>query len=339
MNTTLDNAQVRAIQRSLHQAVAKYGRPSLGKAFCQIINTVLPYLALWVVMIVLVNKGYPYWLTLALSVVASVLLVRIFIIFHDCCHGSFFASRTANRVLGYAASVLLFTPYDEWRRAHVIHHATTGDLDQRGLGDVWTMTVNEYLAASRLTRLSYRFIRNPFVIFVLGPLFMFLIAQRYTNKGAKRRQHFSVQFTNLSLVVLLAIAYFTIGLKTYLLIQLPITFMAGAVGVWLFYVQHQFTGVYWARHDEWDPVRAALVGSSYYRLPRILQWCTGNIGLHHIHHAYPSVANYNLRRCLEETPALAVIEPLTMRESLKSICLNLWDEKDQKMVSFRSLRS
>ncbi|MBI5092994.1 MAG: fatty acid desaturase [Candidatus Hydrogenedentes bacterium] len=338
MGALPDKVQIRTIQRSLHQSVLKYGRPNMKKALGQLLDTLVPYLLLWAIMIYLSKAGYSYWIILTLTVVAAVLLVRTFIVFHDCCHCSFLASRTANHVLGYALSVLVFTPYDDWRRAHVIHHATTGDLDQRGLGDVWTMTVDEYLAAPRLTRLQYRLARNPLVIFGLGPLFMFLIAQRYCNKGSRRRERVSVIFTNLALIAVVTIACLTIGAKTYLLIQLPITFVSGAAGLWLFYIQHQFTGVYWARHETWDPIRAALIGSSYYRLPKVLQWCTGNIGLHHIHHAYPGVPNYNLQRCLDETPDLHVVEPLTIRGSLESLRLNLWDEKTQTMVSFRTLR-
>lgn len=322
-----------------HRALSKYEQPNLRKAVWQLLDTGVPYLTLWVLMALMVQQGYPYWMTLALAVVAAGLLVRIFIFFHDCCHGSFFASRRANRILGYVSGILTFTPYEDWRRAHAGHHATAGDLDRRGVGDVRTMTVEEYLAAPTLKRLAYRLYRNSFVMFGLGPACLSLIAHRFPHKGGGKRERHSVMFINLVVLGFIGVVSVTIGVRTYLLIQLPIMLIAGTIGVWLFYVQHQFEGVYWARHQEWDPLRAALEGSSYYKLPKVLQWFTGNIGLHHIHHVRPRIPNYNLQQCCDDILALQAVEPLTIRRSIKSLWLNLWDEKEQKLVSFRSTKT
>jgi omega-6 fatty acid desaturase (delta-12 desaturase) len=270
--------------------------------------------------------------------VTSGLFVRIFIFFHDCGHGSFFASRQTNKILGYITGILTFTPYEDWRHAHAVHHATAADLDRRGVGDLWTMTVEEYLASSNRKRLAYRIYRNPFIMFGLGPTVVFLITQRLPHKGAGRRERQSVWITNGAILAILVLAHLTIGLRTYLLIQIPIILIAGAAGIWLFYVQHQYEGVYWARHEEWDPVKAALRGSSYYKLPKVLQWFTGNIGLHHIHHLRPRVPNYHLQQCYDELSVMQTVDALTLRRSINSLWLKLWDEDHQKMISFRTLK-
>ena len=331
--------RTKVVKPNWYQTLSKYGQSNLQKAIWQLLNTLIPYFALWVLMVHTVHQRYSYWITLALVVVAAALLVRIFIFFHDCCHGSFFASRRANRILGYISGILTFTPYEDWRRSHAGHHATAGDLDRRGVGDIWTLTVKEYLAAPRPKRLAYQLFRNPVVMFGLGPAVVFLIAQRFSHKGARKRERYSVIFTNLAILAIIGMAGLTIGLRAYLLIQLPIMLIAGAIGVWLFYVQHQFEGVYWARHEAWDPMRAALEGSSYYRLPEVLQWFTGNIGLHHIHHLRPRIPNYNLQQCYNDVPAMQAVEPLTIRRSIKSLWMNLWDEEQQKLASFRSLKA
>ena len=333
------DAKIQDPKPSWRQAISTYNQPSLGKAIWQLLNTFIPYLILWGLMIYTIQQAYPYWVTLALIVLAAALLVRIFIFFHDCCHHSFFASRRMNRILGYVSGILTFTPYEAWQHSHAVHHATAGNLDRRGVGDIWTLTVEEYLAAPRRKQLAYRFYRNPGVMFGLGPAFVFLIGQRFFLKKASKRERYSVIITNLALAVIIVVASLTIGLRTYFLIQLPIMLIAGAAGVWLFYVQHQFEGVYWARHEAWDPIKAALEGSSYYKLPKLLQWCTGNIGLHHIHHVRPRIPNYNLQKCYDDIPALQAVEPLTIRKSLKSLRMNLWDEKQQQLVGFGSLKT
>ena len=321
----------------LFEALSPYQQPDLRKAIWQLVNTFVPYLALWIAMVLMLNRGVSYWTVLPLILVAGAFLVRIFIFFHDCCHGSFFASRRANRILGYVTGILTFTPYDEWRHSHARHHATVADLDRRGEGDVWTMTVVEYREAPLMKRLAYRFYRTPIVTFGLGPAFMFLLAHRFASKGAAQRERVSVIVTNLAIAAILVLAGFTIGLRTYLLIQVPIMLVAGALGVWLFYVQHVFEGVYWARHETWDSMRAAMEGSSYYKLPAVLQWVTGNIGFHHIHHIRPRIPNYHLQASYEAIPFLRTVEPVTIRGSLKSLRMNLWDEEYQRMVSFSAL--
>ena len=320
-----------------HQDVARYAHSNQRKAIWQLVDTLGPYIGLWILMVYTIKAGVSYWVTLALAVVAAAFLVRIFIFFHDCCHGSFFSSSRANTALGYLTGILTFTPYHSWRRSHVRHHATSGNLDRRGVGDIWTMTVEEYRAAPRRTRIAYRLYRNPLILFGFGPAVSFLIAQRFFPKEAKRREQVSVLVTNLAILAIVVLASLTIGFWTYLLIQLPVILVAGALGIWLFYVQHQYEGVYWARDEAWNFTKAALEGSSYYRLPKVLQWFTGNIGLHHIHHLRPRIPNYRLQECYDQVPAMQAVQPLTIGKSLKSLRLNLWDEEQQALVSFRSL--
>jgi omega-6 fatty acid desaturase (delta-12 desaturase) len=320
------------------KTVAKYARADLRKATWQIIDTFVPYFVLLAIMIYTVKRGYPYWITLALCIPTAAMLTRIFIIFHDCCHKSFFTSRRANTIFGYITGIVTLTPYEDWWHAHARHHATFGDLDRRGVGDIWTLTADEYKTASPLKRLAYWLYRNPLVMFGLGPSFLFFASFRYPQKGAGKRQRTSVIVTDIAILVIIITAGVTIGLRTYLLAQLPCMIVAATAGIWLFYVQHQFEGVRWARHEDWDRIRAALEGSSYYKLPRVLQWVTCNIGFHHVHHIDPRIPNYNLQRCYDEVIDLQKVKPLTIRRSLKSLRMNLWDEQQQKLVSFRSLR-
>ena len=332
-----NDAEVKTAKPAWYWIAAKYGKSNLRKSSWQLLNTFGPYGLLWALMIFAVQWEYPHWITLALALVAGGVLVRVFILFHDCCHGSFFASRRANTILGYVAGVLTFTPFEDWRHAHNRHHATAGDLDRRGAGDIWTMTTEEYLAAPLRKRLAYRFYRNPFILLGPGALLLFLFLQRFPKKGAGIRERRSVFYTNLAILLIVGMATWTIGLPAYLLIQLPIIMIAGSVGLWLFYIQHQFETVYWVRHDSWDPMRVALEGSSYFKLPKILQWFTGNIGLHHIHHVRPSIPNYNLQQCQDAVPAFQTVKPITLKTSFRSLRLSLCDVKNQKLVSFRSL--
>ena len=235
----------------------KYEKPDAPKAVWQLLNTVVPYIALWGVMIWMIRTGVPYWKTIPLIVIASGLLVRIFIFFHDCCHNSFFASRTANKVSGFICGVLIFTPFEDWRHKHAGHHATSADLDRRGIGDIWTMTVSEYLAAPRSKQILYRLFRNPVVLFGLGPPIVFILSHRFAFKGDGPRERRSIAMTNLALVAVLGALFFTIGWRTYLMIQVPTMSLASAVGVWLFYGSNSSRKTT-ARHEEWDPIRAAL---------------------------------------------------------------------------------
>ena len=323
----------------LQKITLPYQQPDLRKALWQVVDTLIPYSLLWYLMVRTVQRGYPYGITLALAAIASAFLTRTFIIFHDCTHSAFFASRHANTALGYICGILTFTPYEEWRRTHAIHHVTVADLDRRGTGDVWTMTVDEFQAAPRRVRLAYRVLRNPLALLGLGPIFDFLLFYRFAGKGAQKRERTSVYITNAALLAIMVVASLIIGLRTYVLVQLPVVFITGACGIWLFYVQHQFEGVYWSRHEAWDPLRAALEGSSHYQLPGVLQWVSGHIGMHHIHHIRPRIPNYNLLCCYDEIPALQAVRPLSIGRSLKSLRLTVYDEQRGQLVSFRSLRA
>ena len=316
--------------------VAQYQKPSTGKALWQIVNTLGPYSILWYLMYR--SLAVSWWITLPLAMLAGAFLVRVFIIFHDCGHGSFFKSGRANDVTGFIAGVLTLTPYYHWRWEHAIHHASAGHLDRRGTGDVWTMTVREYLESSRWRRFSYQLARNPIVLFVIAPLYLFVIRQRFPAAQANPRERMSVHWMNLAILGMAAALSWIYGLKAYLLIQLTAMAVAGGAGVWLFYVQHQFEDVYWERGDKWDFKAAALEGSSFYKLPKILQWFSGNIGFHHIHHLSSRIPNYNLERCHNAHPIFQEVKPITPVSSLKSLTLRLWDEKLRKLVGYRHVR-
>lgn len=313
-----------------------YRRPSTTRALWQVANTVIPYLLLWA--LVKPAASISLWLIVPLAVVAGALLVRIFIVFHDCAHGSFFESSRANRVVGFVAGVMTFTPFDHWRWEHGIHHQSAADLDKRGTGDVWTLTVQEYLEASRWKRFSYRLARSPIVLFVVAPLFVFAVRQRWPSPRAGARERRSVHWTNLAIVVLMIALIPVHGVVPYLLMQGIAMGVASGAGVWLFYVQHQFEGVYWERSANWSYAAAALRGSSYYRLPRVLQWFSGNIGFHHIHHLSARIPNYNLQRCHEAHPMFERVRPLTLTDSFRSAALRLWDEETGTLVAFSHLR-
>lgn len=319
--------------------VRAFGKADRHKAILQLIDTLGPYLALWAVMILAIRQGWSPWIVVGLAVVASALLIRTFIIFHDCCHGSFFASRRANRIWGTITGTLALTPYDDWRKDHVRHHGTAGDLDNRGTGDVQTMTVAEYRSATPWQRLSYRVYRHPLIMFGIGPFSSFVVGPRTAGKDADRPTRTGVWITNLGLLAFVAIGWATIGLLPYLALQIGIVWLAGVFGIWLFYVQHQFEGVYWARHDDWDPYRAAMEGSSHYDLPKLLQWISGNIGFHHIHHLSPTIPNYRLQACYDAIPEAREGKRLTLRTSLNCLGLALYDEDQGRLIRFRDLRA
>ena len=327
----------KAAPTSWQAIVAKYQNPDLRRSIWQVINTVVPYFALLVAMYF--SLGYSYWLTLLLALPAGGLLTRIFIIFHDCGHGSFFKSMRANNILGMICGLLVFVPYYQWRFEHAIHHATSGDLDRRGTGDITTLTVQEYLARSRWERFKYRVYRNPFVLLGVGPAYTFLISQRFTLAGARKRERYSVYYTNLIILAIVVTMSLTIGLTTYLLIQLPVALIGATAGIWMFYIQHQFDGTYWEHHEDWDYATAALRGSSYFKLPKVLQWFTGNIGLHHIHHLSSRIPNYALQQCHDENPVFQEVTTITLWSSLKSLRLNLWDEERRQLVGFGYLKT
>jgi omega-6 fatty acid desaturase (delta-12 desaturase) len=331
------NPETQAGNSAWKEIVARYQKPSVGRAVWQIVNTLVPFVGLWYLMYL--SLAVSYWLVVPLAFLAGAFLVRMFIIFHDCGHGSFFKSRIANNILGAITGVLTFTPYYHWRWEHALHHSSSGDLDRRGTGDVWTLTVQEYLESSRWKRFAYRLARNPFVLFVLAPLFLFLIWQRIPNPKASGREQRSVYWTNLGLLLMAGGLIWVFGWKAYLVIQLVILMASGSAGIWLFYVQHQFEGVYWERAGEWDYATAALKGSSFYKLPKVLQWFSGNIGFHHIHHLSPRIPNYHLEKCHEAEPLFQTVKPVTLFSSFKSFTFRLWDEQRRKLVGYSALRA
>ncbi len=277
-----------------------------------------------------------YWLTLLLSLPAAGFLTRLFIIQHDCGHGCFFHSARANHAVGFILGVLTLTPYQYWRRTHALHHASSGDLDRRELGEIDTLTVAEYLALSRWRRLGYRLYRNMFVLLVLGPLYQFVLKHRLPLDAPRewKREWRSVFATDLALAAIVVTMGLTIGLGRFALVYLPLLVVSGALGVWLFYVQHQFEDTYWENHPDWDFHRAGVQGSSFLDLPAVLHWFTGNIGYHHVHHLSSRIPNYSLRRCMAENPELQEVTRLTLRQGLACGRLKLWDEDARHLVGF-----
>jgi omega-6 fatty acid desaturase (delta-12 desaturase) len=334
------------LERSNAAADAAYWRtllaPYMGgdnrKALFQLLTTAALFFGGW--YLALRSLEISYWLTLLIAVPTSGLLIRLFIFQHDCGHGSFFTSKRANDSVGFAIGVLMMTPYQYWKRTHAIHHGTSGDLDRRSFGDIETLTVKEYLALSRWDRLRYRVYRNLFVLLGVGPFYQFALKHRWPFDIPRswRRERASILYTNLALVAITAVMWASIGFERFLLVQCPIFLLATAAGMWLFYVQHQFEDTYWREHPEWDFHRAGIEGSSYYDLPRLLHWFTGNIGFHHIHHLSSLIPNYSLERCYREIGELQRVTRLTILESLKCARLKLWDEESQRLIGFRELR-
>lgn len=335
--TAVDRVETKPDPQAWKKVVVKYQTPSLGRSSWQIANTLVPYAALWALMYW--SLGVSYWLTVPLVILSAGFMVRTFIIFHDCGHGSFFKSRRANDTWGYITGVLTFAPYYLWRWEHAVHHASSGDLDRRGTGDMWTMTVQEYLEASRWRRFAYRLARNPIIVFVVAPLVLFLIVHRFPFNKSSRRERNSVHWTNLGLLVVGVGMSALFGVKAYLTLQIAVIAVASSAGVWLFYVQHQFEGVYWERGKNWDYATAALQGSSFYKLPKILQWFSGNIGFHHIHHLSPSIPNYLLEKAHQSEPLFQTVKPVTLLSSCKSFTFRLWDEQRRKLVGYSHLRA
>ncbi|HEX5837517.1 MAG TPA: fatty acid desaturase [Anaerolineales bacterium] len=315
--------------------VSKYAYPETWRSLWQIANSLVPFLLMWYAMYRSLEVGY--WLTLLLAVPTAGFMVRCFIIFHDCCHGSFFRSIKANDRLGLVLGVLVLTPYYEWKHDHAIHHATAGDLDRRGIGDVYTMTVEEYLAAPWYKKVGYRIMRNPLILFTVGATIVFAITHRFWRPGAGKRERSSVVWTDLAIAGVAGWLVLEIGWAAFLMVELPVLLVAGGAGVWLFYVQHNFDPTYWERHQSWDFFNAGMDGSSFYKLPKVLQWFTGNIGFHHIHHLSPRIPNYKLEKCHNENPVFQ-IEPLTIRKSMKSLFFRLWDEREKMLVGWEALK-
>ena len=318
-------------------AVAPYARPRLGRSLADVATSVVPYLALSVLMYVALDVSY--LLTLALAVPAAGFLVRTYIVFHDCAHGSFLRSKRGNAWLGTVCGLLVFTPFHRWRHEHAVHHATAGDLDRRGIGDVPTLTVAEYHGLPWRRRLGYRLFRSPLVMFGLGPVYAMILAPRWPSRSSRPRILRNVIATDLALAALIGTLCWLIGWRDYLLVQAPTALLAGTVGVWLFYVQHQFEGTYWRKSDDWSYADAALRGSSYLKLPKVLQFFTGNIGLHHVHHLSTRIPNYNLQRAHDENAIFHDVPTLSLWDGLRTVRLKLWDEDCGRLVTFSQARA
>lgn len=318
--------------------VARFSGGRTARSLWQLANTFIPFFTLWILMYLSLDVSY--LLTLLLAIPTAGLYVRMFIIFHDCGHGSFFKSRKANDWLGRFAGLLTFTPYHFWTHDHAIHHATHGDLDRRGHGDVWTLTVQEYLELPKFKKLLYRLYRNPVVMFGFGPLWVFIIGNRITfGKELWTRDFWSVMLTNIALIATITGLGLLIGFGKLAMVQLPIIWLAGVAGIFMFYVQHQFEDAYWENHENWDFVDAALKGSSFFRLPKVLQWFTGNIGFHHIHHLSPRVPNYNLEKAHAEEELFRDVATITLKDSLKTVNYRIWDEDRKKLVGFSYVKT
>jgi omega-6 fatty acid desaturase (delta-12 desaturase) len=321
--------------RALTLALARYRAPNRTRSILEIVITIVPLTLLWLLMWRSLEIGY--WICLLLAFPAAGFLVRLFMIQHDCGHGAFFRKRLSNDWVGRVIGVLTLTPYDFWRQTHAIHHAGSGNLDRRGWGDVDTLTVREYLARSRFDRWRYRLYRHPMVLFGIGPAYQFLLLQRLPV-GLMRgglRPWLSAMATNVAIAVLSALLVWLIGLGPFLLVHLPVVLIGGAVGVWLFYVQHQFEHTYWRDDQNWNLHDAALHGSSHYELPGILRWFTANIGVHHVHHLCSRIPFYRLPSVLRDHPELTGVGRLTLIQSLSCVRLTLWDESQHRLISFR----
>jgi acyl-lipid omega-6 desaturase (Delta-12 desaturase) len=318
------------------QLCARFAKPSLGRALWQLTSTLPPFALLWALMAWSLYSGWGYGWTLLLALPTAGLYVRLFIIQHDCGHGSYFASRRANHWLGACLGLITLFPFGYWKKTHAVHHGTSGNLDRREFGDIRTLTLKEYRARSRLGRFGYRCYRSMPVLLGLGPVFQFVIKHRvpFDLPLSWKKEWRSVLLNNLMLLFAAVALGLAFSWHTVLLVHLPVVLVAGAMGVWLFYVQHVFEHAYWSRRGNWDYDRAAVAGSSYYDLPRVLHWFTGNIGYHHIHHLAPHIPNYRLRAAFESSPLLQRAPRLTLRSSLQCARMKLWDEDRGRMVGF-----
>ncbi len=327
-----------AVERPFwREALAPYARPRLARSLVDLLTSVVPYLALFVLMYLAL--GVSYLLTLVLALPAAGFLVRTYIVFHDCTHGSFLPSKRANTWLGTTLGLLVFSTFQSWKHNHAVHHATAGDLDRRGVGDVPTITVAEYRARSPRGRLAYRVFRHPFVMFGVGPIFALVVQPRLVPRSARPRIKRSVVATNLALAAAVGALCWLIGWQAYLLVQIPPIMLAGAMGIWLFYVQHQFEDVYWESGERWSYADAALRGSSYLKLPKVLQFFSGNIGLHHVHHLNARIPNYNLQRAHDENAIFHNVPTLSLLDGLRAVRLKLYDEASGRLVTFAEVRA
>ncbi|GAB2565960.1 Delta(5) desaturase DesA [Gracilibacillus alcaliphilus] len=323
-------------QAQLRKDVMPYAKSKTKTSMIQLFNTIPPFFLLW--FVAYQSLAVSIWLSLLCSIFAAGFLVRTFIIFHDCAHQSFFKNTKLNRILGTITGILTHFPFEKWKREHAIHHATSGNLDHRGTGDIWIMTVAEYEKATKWERLQYRLYRNPFIMFGLGPFSLLLYSNRINRKDARKKERWNTYIINLSLIAIYSLIAITLGWQAIVLVQLPIVYIAAALGIWLFYVQHQFEDSYFENESEWDYVKAAVDGSSYYKLPKWLEWMTGSIGYHHVHHLAPKVPNYHLEQAHKQTPPLQKATTITLKTSLESLKFRLYDEERKTFIGFREMK-
>lgn len=328
-----------ASSRNWLEVAQRYRHPDLARSILEIVVTAVPFAALWGAAYICLSVSY--WLSLLFIVPAAVFLVRLFLIQHDCGHGAFFKKRLTNDWVGRALGLLTCTPYDVWKRSHAIHHAHSGNLDHRGIGDINTLTVDEYLSLPWWGRLRYRFYRHPIIMFLVGPAYVFLLQQRlpFGQMGDGWRPWVSAMGTNFGIAALVVLMVWLVGAGDFFMVHAPIVILAATIGVWLFYIQHQFEETYWAEGQEWSQQEAALYGSSFYDLPGALAWLTANIGIHHVHHLYARIPFYRLPQVLRDNPELAEVRRVTLWESFKYVKLKLWDSEQRRLIAFSDLTS
>ncbi len=334
MSSRIQDSLITTDPIDVARKLAAYRKPDTSRALFELAVTAIPYLALWVLCWATLEAGY--WVGLLATVPAAGFLVRLFMIQHDCGHRSFFVQRAANDWVGRLIGIVTLTPYDVWRMSHAMHHATSGNLDRRGIGDVHTLTVREFQDKGWMGRLAYRIYRHPVVLFGIGPAYVFLLRYRLPERLFRDgwRAWASAMATNAAIVTLALGAIWLVGLGRFLLVQVPITCLASTIGVWLFYVQHQFDGTLWEHEPKWDIQKTALHGSSHYDLPVVLRWFSANIGVHHVHHLASRIPFYRLNQVLRDLPGLRDVGRLTLIDSLRSVRLVLWDEDTKRLVSF-----
>lgn len=323
---------------AIRKLIKPYAQPNLMRSTWQIVNTLLPLMILYGLQGLLYVNGW--WALIPIFVLpTAAFMVRTFILFHDCTHMALFKSSRSNIIWGHILGIFAFTPYYIWREDHNRHHGTVGNLDKRGIGDIWTMTVDEYLNSSKFKRFYYRIYRNPIILFFIAPMILFGLLNRFPTKKYSKKNHLSLLITNIGILVIALIGVNLIGMTGYLIVQLVTLYFAGMMGIWLFYVQHQFDAVYWENSKKWDFVKAAIEGSSYYKLPKVLQWFSGNIGYHHVHHLNPRIPNYNLPRCHKILSGIESPYTVTFFKSFRLAMLHLYDETSGRLISYRALFS
>ncbi len=333
MPQSFDAGQPAPRARDWLKALSRYRNPHHGRSVYELTLTGILFVAAWLAAWWALSVGY--WLTLLISIPAGGFLVRLFLIQHDCGHGAFFCNKTANNWVGRILGALTLTPYQVWRRSHALHHASSGNLDKRGFGDITTLTVKEYFALPKIGRLAYRLYRHPIVMFGIGPAYVYFLRNRLPLGFMKSGQYwFSAMGTNLTTVILSAIVIYFVGLGPFLAVTIPVVLLAASLGVWLFYVQHQFENTVWEKSENWDIHDAALYGSTHYDLPDLLRWFSANIGIHHVHHLYGRIPYYRLPQVLRDFPELASTRRLTLLQSFSTVKLRLWDEDQKKMITF-----